>query len=86
MSQCPPLPASGSQMSDLRIDIASPPDREKLVAQIVIGNEQCAEINQENDGLSIEIYPRQDGQPWVLDYGAFLTTLESAKQRLINRT
>ena len=67
----------------VRVDIASPPDRERLVAQIMIGNEQWAEINQEQEELQIEIYPRQDGQPWIVDYKDIVEALAEARGRLL---
>ena len=70
----------------IRIDIASPPDREKLVAQIMIGDEQWAELNQDGEYLVLEVYPRQDGQPWVISFDDAIGTLTDARVRLIGRT
>jgi hypothetical protein len=69
-------------MSNHRISIASPPDREKLVAMIDYGNEQWAEINQESTDFVVEIYPRRDGKPWLFDFNEMMSALESAKRRL----
>jgi len=69
--------------SSLRVEIASPPDREKLVAQIMMDNEQWAEINQEGIELEIEFYPRQDGKPWVIPFNAALQALEEGRRRLL---
>lgn len=66
----------------VRIVIASPPDREKLVAELFVGNEQWGEGNQEGENLSVEVYPRQDGQPWRLGYDEVVTALSEAKRRL----
>ena len=41
-----------------KIDIASPPDREHLVAEILVGGEQWAEVNIESGRLDVELYPR----------------------------
>jgi hypothetical protein len=43
---------------DMRICISSPPDREKLVAEIFFGDEQWAELNQESGTLELEFYPK----------------------------
>lgn len=67
----------------LRINIASPPDREKLVAEVFFGDEQVAELNQETGELQVEIYPRPSAKPWVLSYSDFVTALSQAKQRLV---
>ncbi len=70
-------------MSDeLRITISSPPDREKLVAEIFFGSNQWAEMNQEKGHLQIEFYPRPDGKPWDLDFSSVMNALQKAKLRL----
>ena len=69
-------------MSNHRICIASPPDREKLVAEIFFGDMQWAEINQEHGTLEVEFYARPDGQPWRLKFSDALNGLEEARRRL----
>jgi hypothetical protein len=71
-------------MSNHHVLIASPPDRENLVAMIDHEREQRAEINQESGSLLIEVYPRRDGKPWVFDLDEMMGTLQSAKQRLVD--
>lgn len=66
-----------------RICISSPPDREKLVAEVFIGDAQWAEINQDSQALRVEFYPRPDGEPWQMDYEDALKALDEAKQRLL---
>jgi hypothetical protein len=74
---------SSSDMSDKhRITISSPPDREKLVAEIFFGDTQWAEINQERMSIEVEFYPRPDGKPWRIDYDDALKALDEAKHRL----
>ena len=70
----------------LRVEIASPPDRERVVAQVMIGNEQWAEVNQENERLELEVYQRQDGPPFVVDFDDAMTALAEARQKLADRT
>src|SRR5258708_37791673 len=67
----------------MKIDIASPPDREKLVAQLSYDSEQWAEINQESTQLTLELYPRRDGQPWEFSFDEAITRLQLARRRLI---
>jgi hypothetical protein len=69
--------------SRISVDIASPPDREKLVAQISYDREQWAEVNQESGSLTLELYPRQDGKPWEFSFDEALTALRHAQERLI---
>jgi hypothetical protein len=70
-------------MSVHRISIASPPDRDKLVAMIDCGGEQWAEINAESEALTIELYPRQDGMPWVFSLSDATAAIEAARNRLL---
>jgi hypothetical protein len=67
-----------------RITISSPPDREKLVAEIFFQNEQWAEINQERDELLLEIYPKPDGGVWQIDLKEALEALTSARKQLLD--
>jgi hypothetical protein len=70
-------------MSTHTVNIASPPDRERLVAMDNYENEQWAEVNQESGNLMLEIYPRRDGKPWIFDLDEAVTELERAKDRLV---
>ena len=70
-------------MTVISLDLASPSDREKLVVQLMAGNEQVAEVNQESESLQIEIYGRQDGKPWVLDFDDLMLAFRDARARLI---
>jgi hypothetical protein len=69
--------------SRMSVDIASPPDREKLVAELFYDREQWAEINQDSGTLRLELYPRRDGKPWDLPFDEALAVLQTAKERLI---
>jgi hypothetical protein len=71
---------SNTKMS---IDIASPPDRERLVAEVFYAREQWAEINQERGSLTLELYPRRDGKPWEFSFDEALTALRCAQRRLL---
>jgi hypothetical protein len=67
------------------IILASPPDREKLVAEISVGNEMWGEINHESDKFEIELYPRRDGEPWRFSLDEMLAALDAAIKRLSGR-
>jgi len=69
--------------NNYRLCISSPPDREKLVAEIFFGDEQWAELNQEGPALALEVYPRRDGRPWQLTLEIVLAALSDAKVRLL---
>jgi len=66
----------------LRVSISSPPDREHLVADFFIGDEQWAELNQEGGALNLEIYPNRSGEPWVLSFEEVLEVFKEGKRRL----
>jgi hypothetical protein len=66
----------------MRMDIASPPDREKLVAELFFGSEQWAEIHQEYGHLTLQIYPRRDGKPWEFSLDEAVSMLHRVGRRL----
>jgi hypothetical protein len=70
--------------NELRICISSPPDREKLVAEIFFGANQWAELNQEHDTLRLEFYPLPTGEFWQLNLDEVVGALEEARRRLLN--
>ena len=71
-------------MSDMfRIVVSSPPDRERLVAEVWFGGEMVVEINQESDQLRVEIYARESGEPWAVPFAEFIDALNQAKRRLV---
>ena len=67
----------------MRICISSPPDRELLVAEIFLGDEQWAELNQEGNKLCLEMYPKRSGGYWLLDFKDAVDILVEAKRRLV---
>ena len=71
---------------DLRISVISPPDREFLAVEIMIGAEQWAELNQEAGVLSFEFYPRRDGRPWRISYEDAVRALLEARNRLVGES
>ena len=72
--------------NELSISIAVPPDREKHVAEIFFGNEEWAELNQEDGTLRLEFYPRsKKGEFGQLSLDEVLEALNEAKKRLTSR-
>jgi hypothetical protein len=71
-------------MPEHRVSIASPPDRNKLVAMIDFGGEQWAELNQDSGQLQLEIYPRRDGEPWLFSLTDAVSAIQLARARLLN--
>lgn len=72
-----------NKINKFRICISSPPDRNKLVAEVFFENVQWVEINQEKDTFEVEFYPRPDGQTWKIDYSEAIDALNEAKCRLL---
>jgi hypothetical protein len=70
-------------MSSISVQFCSPPDREKMIAAIMIDGEQLAEINQEHESLGVELYPRRNGEPWVLDLEEFMDAVGRAEKGLV---
>jgi hypothetical protein len=66
-------------MKKFDIQIASVPDREKLVAEIWFDNVLLVEINQENENLEVQLYPF-NGK--IFNQEEFLRTIEIAKKKL----
>ena len=66
-----------------RICISSPPDRDKLVAEVFFGDAQWAELNQEGEAIEAIFYPRPDGEPWRIHLEEAHRSLDEAKLRLI---
>jgi len=68
----------------IQISISSPPDREKLVADIFIGNRQFAEVNQDGEELKIEIYNNDGNEPWSINLLELMTSLKESRKKLMD--
>ncbi|MFG6102814.1 hypothetical protein U2F10_11210 [Leptothoe sp. EHU-05/26/07-4] len=67
----------------LNVSISSPPDREYLVADIMLDDSlQIAEVNIGSGTLEIEIYEHPERIPWSLDFEEFYTAMKQAKLSL----
>lgn len=69
----------------LNIQLASPPDRNRLVAEIFEDNQQIVEVSWEEDKPMLEIYPKPDPNSrgiWRIELDSFIEALSSARQRL----
>ena len=62
--------------------ITSPPDRERVVAEIWYGDSQLAELNEEAGQPMLEIYPNPTGEAWILDFNELVSLLERARAAL----
>ena len=69
-------------MESLNVSLSSPPDRDFLVADIMLQRVQIAEVNMESGSMEIEIYSNPEGKPWKISLDNFLVALNEAKARL----
>lgn len=71
-------------MEKFRITIASLPDRENLVSEILYEGVQWAEISQEiEDELIIHFYPHPRFKHWEFQLDKAIQVLEQAKNKLL---
>ena len=70
-------------MKELRITIASLPDRENLVAEISYKHYQFAEISQEEKEMKIQFYSHPKQKYWEFSLEEIQDIIEKAKNRLI---
>jgi len=70
-------------MSTISITIASVPDREGLVAELWLGDEQVGEVSKATEGeFHVELYPAMAGTPWKFRLDDLVAALAEAKDRL----
>jgi hypothetical protein len=70
-------------MTNISITIASPPDRDDLVAELWLGDNQIGEVSRDTkDALWVELYPALNNEPWRLHLDDLTTALARAKERL----
>lgn len=70
-------------MKKFRITIASLPDRERLVAEIIYDGVQWAEISQESDDLIVQFYPHPTEDCWEFSFDESMKILEQARNKLL---
>ena len=70
-------------MEKFRITIASLPDREYLVSEILYDGVQWAEISQETNKLIVQFYPHPRQEYWEFSLDEAMEALQQAKKELI---
>ncbi len=68
-----------------RIVIASPPDREGVVAEIWHGDEMWGEVANEEGRLTLEFYPKEPKGTWLFDYDEALNAIQTARSKLLGK-
>lgn len=70
-------------MKTITLQIASVPDKENIVAEIWFGNDQVAEVSNDDSGNTrIEIFSSPTDESWSLDFNDFQEILTKAKNNL----
>jgi len=70
-------------MEKFRITIASPPDRELLVAEIIYDGVQWAEVSQDTGELIVQFYSHPRLKCWEFPFDDAFAALMKAKKRLL---
>ncbi|MBF5058913.1 hypothetical protein [Candidatus Neptunochlamydia vexilliferae] len=70
-------------MDNFNITIASVPDRDELVCEILYKGFQWAEISHETEEMTIQFFPYPKRDYWEFNLDEALATLEKAKKRMI---
>ena len=70
-------------MDEIDLCVSSPPDRTFHVVELFAGDEQWAEIAQEQGDLTIEIYPHRNGETWSFRYDDLMEALQRARAALL---
>ena len=69
--------------NQLTVLITSVPDKECLIAELWDGH-LMAEVSQEQGNFNVQIFPRPDGQPWIVNVDYFMNQLQAAVVDLSN--
>lgn len=84
--QAEELEADLASHKTLEVLLASPPEREELVAQLFVKEgAQWGEIMRDSGRYCVELYGRADGQPWRLDFEEFKKVIDLAHRELSKR-
>jgi hypothetical protein len=70
-------------MEKFRITVASLPDRERLVSEIIYNGVQWAEISQETGNLVVQFYSHPQKKYWEFSLDEAIEVLEKAKKKLL---
>ncbi|WP_205205194.1 hypothetical protein [Azonexus hydrophilus] len=72
-------------MKYLKLQVASLPDKENVVSEVWFGNDQVAEVsNEDGQTIQIEIFSPPGRSVWSFDLDAFEVILAEAKSSLRN--
>ena len=69
----------------LSIEIASVPDRMGLVAELWRGNDQVAELSEDEGTLTLQVYKPPAGEFWQFDYENLIQCLADMRSQLLEK-
>lgn len=68
----------------ITVQVASLPQREHVVAQLLYQGEQWGEIsNEPGEGFILTLYPHRRGQAWRFSYDEAVEAIAEGKRRLL---
>ena len=73
------------QDSPISISLSTPPDRDGLVADLFIGQQQVAEVVAAEGGFTVEFYGAAFDEAWPAPVDAVIAALNAACERLEGR-
>lgn len=62
----------------IQVGLSSPPDRDTLVADLLIDGHQLAEVRKESGEYRIELYARRDATAWDIAAADLVSALRAA--------
>lgn len=71
--------------SQIEVGLSSPPDRETLVADLLVGHEQLAEIRLDGERFLVELYAKRGGLAWQVEAAQLIAALGDAIKLLNDR-
>lgn len=69
--------------SDMTVEVASPPDRDDLVAELWQANAMWGEVRWAGGRFVLELYPKPGDGAWSFGLDEVLECLEESKRTLI---
>ena len=70
--------------SEIRVQVASVPDRTELVAELWHGDAMWGELRGQASALILELYPNPSGGSWSFALEHVMDALGRAQQQLLN--
>ncbi len=66
----------------IKIELASVPDREGLVAELWLDQSMLAELRKESGRIWLQLYAKDDGKPWDIEAQGLIDAVNNATMQL----